>query len=299
MKASQCLSITARKRHVVILAITLAVVATIASALALLQGVLASTQTITERILRPTWKLVPDPSGRILECTGTLTLGNSIVHVPVIVVPDNYTLIGARKPQTGNASIGYLIGKPSTGKTITVNIGGDTYKLMVGSIHYAHSGLDVSIIAWSKKITSCNGLRLKVEKASALHYSKLLGRQFSRLVGKWRLSGVIILAVGSVMASIKALSDLASEATTLLEMGASPGCLVASLALILAAATFTGYAWGWILMGMADSAVALFTGVFLPLPRVTVANLVEAGIAPALLVFTLSLLTGELYASHN
>ncbi len=50
---------------------------------------------------------------------------------------------------------------------------------------------------------------------------------------------------------------------------------------------------------MADSAVALVTGVFIPIPKVTVTNLVEAGIVPALLVFALSLLTGELYASHR
>ncbi len=299
MKASQCLSITARKRQVVVLAITISIVATVASALALLQGVLASAQTITEKILRPTWKLVPDPAGGIVECTGVLTLSNSTMRVSVIVVPDNYTLIGVGKPLTGNASVGYLIAKPSMGGTITVSIGGDTYILKVGGTHHANSALDVSIIAWSNEITGCNGLHLKVEKASAQQYSRILGRQFSSLVEKWRLGGIIILAVGSVTASIKALSDLSSESATLLEEGVPPRCLAASLALVLAAAAFTGYAWGWIIMGMADSVVATITGVFLPIPRVTAANLVEAGVAPALLVFVLTLLTGELYASRR
>ena len=299
MKASQCLSIAARKRQVAVLAIAISVVATVASALALLQGVLASTQTITEKILRPTWKLVPDPAGGIVECTGALALDNSTMHVPVIVVPDNYTLIGVGKPQTGNASIGYLISKPSIGETITVSIGGDTYMLKVGSVHHAHSGLDVSIIVWSDRITGCNGLHLKVEKATAQEYSRILGHQFSSLVEKWRLGGIIILAAGSVTASIKALSDLSSESATLLEEGVSLRCLAASLALVLAAAAFTGYAWGWVIMGMADSAVAMVTGVFLPIPRVTAANLVEAGIVPALLVFALSFVTGELYASRR
>ncbi|MCE4619649.1 MAG: hypothetical protein F7C33_01365 [Desulfurococcales archaeon] len=297
MKASQCLSITARKRQVIVLAIAISVVAAVASALALLQSVLASTQTLAEKIMRPTWKLVPDPSGRILECTGTLSLGNSTIHVPVIVVPDNYTLISIKKPRNGNASIGYLIPKLRMGKTITINLGDSIYKLEIGSIHHANSGLDVSIIAWSNRMTGCNGLHLRVEKASVQRYSKTLARQFSGLVGKWRLSGIIVLAVGSVTASIKAMSDLTRESITLLEEGASSRCLATSLALVLAVAAFTGYAWGWIVTSMADSAAALITGVFLPIPRVTVVNLFEAGVVPALLVFALSLLTGELHAS--
>jgi len=299
LKASRCISIAARKRQVVVLAIAISVVATVAAALALLQGVLVSTPTIAEKVLRPTWKLVPDPAGAILECTGTLTLGNSTIRVPVVIVPDNYNLIGVEKPESGNASIGYLIAEPKVGRTITVSISNHTYNLEVGSTHHAHSGLDVSVIVWSNRVTSCNGLHLKVEKASAQQYSRILGGQFSSLVGKWRLSGIIILAVGSVTASIKALSDLAHESSTLLEEGVPSRCLSASLSLILAAAAFTGYAWGWIIMGMADSAVALVTGVFIPIPKVTVTNLVEAGIVPALLVFALSLLTGELYASHR
>ncbi|MCE4600966.1 MAG: hypothetical protein F7C38_05315 [Desulfurococcales archaeon] len=148
-------------------------------------------------------------------------------------------------------------------------------------------------------IPECNQTLLTIEEKGFEAYTQAFSKQVRELLAKWSLASMIVLGLGSFVASIKAYMDLAPEWETLHQEGVDRNLLPATLSIYYALAVFVGYAWGQIITDLLNDIVATFTNLYIPRGPVEILSMVWQGLAPALLAGLITFLYGATIGIRN
>ncbi len=301
MSVKVCLSIVARKREIIVIAIALAVVAAVATSIIITGDIVKESPNIVSTLFKPRSKLTPSNCAECSTmCIAKVRAGKIQVSVHVIVT-SKPKLLGVNKPKGGNATIGYIlsyeynIGK---GGEITIFFNNQSYKMLVGGVHNTHSSIDTGVIVWTNR-SICHGLKLKESLENERFFTRALSRQFSYLTKNWFIASLIVLSLGALIASYKGMIEIEKSTNTLMGEGEQPRCVIIGVSIIYGLAVFAGYAWGNIISNIAMSLLASYTGLYLPEPELIHSNLLFIGVFFTILVSIISIIVGESYARNK
>ena len=292
------LKIVARKKPLVTLALGLAVVSMVSTAIIQSAGILQSTGSLAEKLLRPREKLnvtVPCRDPCIRQCTVTIRTSAEEAETTLTIIPQGVKGIVA--PPRNGVGAGYILAGDlglHKGDNITITSGDITASVEVSGIYRSGSPLDTGLVAGGG-FEWCNTTRLSLTRESPTHYTRAFTWEVEALITYWALAGLLVLGLGSVVAGVKAVMDLEGEAGTLIAEGGSPNSLLGALSLFFALAVLAGYGWGLILTDLLDSLVAGVTGLYVPRASLSPQAFLVEGVFPALLVGLLVYTVGRVY----
>lgn len=296
------LRIVARKKPLVTLALGLAVVSMVSTAIIQSGGILESANSLAEKLLKQRDKLVYTSKCRgpcARQCTVIVKTGKGEAQTTLTIIPEDLG-VGPRPP-SGGVGVGYLLQNQlgaGKGDNITVIHDGVSLTLPVAGVYRSGSPLDNGLIAGGG-FDWCNEFMLRVENVSPASYTGAFTGQVEGLVKHWGLAGLLVLGLGSVVAGVKAYMDLEPEAGTLIAEGGSLSSLTGALAVFFGLAVLAGYGWGLILTDLLDSLVASITGLYIPRGSLTLEDFMVQGLLPSLLAGLTVLLVGAVYAGRR
>ncbi len=292
------LKIVARKKPLVTLALGLAVVSMVSTAIIQSAGLLESTGSLAEKLLRPREKLNVTVSCRdpcIRQCTVAIRTIEGEAVTTLTIIPRGVEGIVA--PPSNGVGAGYILAGDlglHKGDNITITSGDNTVSVQVSSIYRSGSPLDTGLVAGGG-FEWCNITRLSLTSGSPTPYTRAFTWEVEALITYWALAGLLVLGLGSVVAGVKAVMDLEGEAGTLIAEGGSPNSLLGALSLFFALAVLAGYGWGLVLTDLLDSLVAGVTGLYVPRASLSPQAFLVQGVFPALLVGLLVYTVGYAY----
>ncbi len=297
------LGVIARKKSITTLALGLAVVSMVATVIVQSGGIMESSSKLAEKLVSPREKLLVSQNCTghcIRQCIVTMNVRGENIETTLTVITGVHRLRGV-PGKLENASIGILLSRETgigKGKIVTVRVEDRIYMLHISSIHSTHSPLDLGLIT-SNDIPGCNQVKLATRKEGFEAYTRAFSRQVQGILWKWELAALLVLGLGSLIASAKAYMDLVKEKDIVYEEGARHGTLLAALSGYFAIAVFAGYAWGQIVTDVLNDLTATYTGLYVPRAFLTLEALAVQGLVPALLAGLISFLYGVSVASKN